>query len=648
MRMRNRILATLGMSAIALAVVAAPASAASASVHQASWAQTSSAQTSSAPAAGLPSRADDTSAFTFDSFHSDFVLSRDDEGRSLLHTTETLVARFPANQNRGIVRDIPTEYRGHLTQLHIVAVTDENGRDRDYETSFVSDGQGSYLELRIGVPEGQYAPEGANSYVIEYTQKDVTLDPDDSSADEFFWDVNGTGWAQPFGEVSATITLDPSLVDELNGDAACYFGVQGSTTQCEITKSPDGVFSASTANLGPYSNMSVALGFAPGAFAPARFDILAYVPLITFIGAGLTLLALLAAIIVRVTVLRNAAGRGIVVAQYEPAADVGMFLAANLVKTTKRGMGSAIVDLAVRRNIRIVERPATGFLASGSTFGVQYVSDAGLTAADHKVMSALFASGGLTALDADGDPTTTGGTVKWLSKSDTTLGRKVIALTKGAASESLSRGLRRKPPALPIVLVGLAALLGFLLLLGGGIAGESELGLIIGIFGSIVSAFIGVATIGLVAGRRPLTRAGAEAVEHLEGLREYIRLAEADRLRMLQSVTGAERTSADTAAGDGASIVKIYERLLPYAVLFGLEKEWAQELAKFYDANPPDWYDGGSFATFQVAAFAASVSSFSSTVSSSYSGSSSSSSSGGSSGGGSSGGGGGGGGGGGF
>jgi uncharacterized membrane protein len=128
--------------------------------------------------------------------------------------------------------------------------------------------------------------------------------------------------------------------------------------------------------------------------------------------------------------------------------------------------------------------------------------------------------------------------------------------------------------------------------------------------------------------------------EHLEGLKEFIRVAEADRLQMLQSVSGAERVTTT----DGAAIVKIYERLLPYAVLFGLEKEWAEEISKYYDTNPPDWYSGTS--AFSAGAFAAGVSSFSSTVSTSYSGSSGSSSSGGGGGGGSSGGGGGGGGGG--
>jgi hypothetical protein len=84
--------------------------------------------------------------------------------------------------------------------------------------------------------------------------------------------------------------------------------------------------------------------------------------------------------------------------------------------------------------------------------------------------------------------------------------------------------------------------------------------------------------------------------------------------------------------------LKLYETLLPYAVVFGQEKKWAEELVVLYGAgNSPGWYAGSS--GFNAAAFSAGISNLSTSASSS-------SSSGGSSGGGSAGGGGGGGGGG--
>lgn len=52
-------------------------------------------------------------------------------------------------------------------------------------------------------------------------------------------------------------------------------------------------------------------------------------------------------------------------------------------------------------------------------------------------------------------------------------------------------------------------------------------------------------------------------------------MAEADRLKFLQSVEGADTSNA--------GIVKLYEKLLPWASLFGEEKSWAKELEKYYD-----------------------------------------------------------------
>jgi uncharacterized membrane protein len=90
--------------------------------------------------------------------------------------------------------------------------------------------------------------------------------------------------------------------------------------------------------------------------------------------------------------------------------------------------------------------------------------------------------------------------------------------------------------------------------------------------------------------------------------------------------------------------LRLYERLLPYAILFGEEKKWSAELGKYYEkvGMQPDWYSGQSM--FNAAVFSAAMSGISRSMNT-YAGGTSSST-GGSGGGGFSGGGGGGGGGG--
>ena len=162
----------------------------------------------------------DVENFTFRSFDAVYELSRDADRRSVLETTETLVAQFPEfDQNRGIRRAIPFDYDGHPTDLVVESVTDASGAPRPYETE--SDEAGEFLLVTIRADDFVH---GEQTYVITYRQHNVTLEPDDAQIDEFFWDVNGTGWRQPFASVRAELRVSPDLVDALTGDAACYRG----------------------------------------------------------------------------------------------------------------------------------------------------------------------------------------------------------------------------------------------------------------------------------------------------------------------------------------------------------------------------------------------------------------------------------------
>jgi len=74
----------------------------------------------------------------------------------------------------------------------------------------------------------------------------------------------------------------------------------------------------------------------------------------------------------------------------------------------------------------------------------------------------------------------------------------------------------------------------------------------------------------------------------------------------MQSPHGKLTEKIDT--GDKKQLIKLYEKLLPYAMLFGVEKAWIKEFAGLYDAQP-DWYSGSG--AFNAGYFAGSLSSFS-------------------------------------
>lgn len=91
------------------------------------------------------------------------------------------------------------------------------------------------------------------------------------------------------------------------------------------------------------------------------------------------------------------------------------------------------------------------------------------------------------------------------------------------------------------------------------------------------------------------TAQGEPIVDHLWGIHDYIELAEKERFAMLQSPDGALRR---TVAVPGAAatlgpveVLVLNEKLLPYAVLFGLEKQWARQLDVQYREIPTDLLD---------------------------------------------------------
>ena len=117
---------------------------------------------------------------------------------------------------------------------------------------------------------------------------------------------------------------------------------------------------------------------------------------------------------------------------------------------------------------------------------------------------------------------------------------------------------------------------------------------------------------------------GVETRDYLLGLKSYIDLAEADRLKYLQSPEGVEKTPIS--ADDPAQLIKLFEDLLPYAILFGLEKEWAKQFKDLYK-QPPEWYSGNT-STFNAIYLANALHGFSVANSATFSAPSSSGSSG--------------------
>ncbi|SFS14747.1 Predicted membrane protein [Microbacterium sp. cf046] len=559
--------------------------------------------------------------FTFESMDVQYTLGRADDGTSTLLVEERFVALFPDyDQNMGMRRSIPDSYLGAPLNPELVSITDGDGNPRESET--LSEDGYYYMTSRAG----DYV-HGAQTYVFTYTLENVARYFEDTGVDEFYWDVNGTEWQQEFGRVSVRLVVPADLAGSLTGNQACYVGYQGGDQTCDLVReaASDGgaTFAASSSPVYPYQTVTIAVAFEEGTFVPFDSSYLAS-PWGWLNGvAGLGLLAaLIYAIIVRVRHLRDDPGRPTIIAEYTPPREVDALESAVLLGRTTKAIPAEVLEQAVVGSIRIVEGGRKFF--GGVKLKAQLIDPSRADGDGRLLLAGLF-------------PFLNPGEEYEFGSTDTRFSSAAQNILKLASEELVRRGLRRNVPtsarALP-VLAAIAA--GALVFFTGMFAFAADVDAVIPILLIVASGLVLFIVIGLIS-RKPLTAAGAEVRDHLKGLQEFIEWAEADRIRMLQSPSGAERVRINP--NDPAQMLKLYEYLLPYAVVFGQEKQWAEQLAVLYGPeNSPGWYAGSH--GFSAGSFSSGISTLSA------SSASSSSSSGGSGGGGSSGGGGGGGGGG--
>ncbi|WP_346730634.1 DUF2207 family protein [Leucobacter allii] len=325
---------------------------------------------------------------------------------------------------------------------------------------------------------------------------------------------------------------------------------------------------------------------------------------------------------------RRRTGRGTIVAQYEVPRELPPLVAGPVAGATEAVVPAQIVHLAVGGAIRLEDgAPERGFFGPKQAQPVLRVVDAA-RAVDPQDAGALRAI--LPSLEP--------GTAFALPERDEAFGKRMTELSAGGLRAAEERGYFTREASRPARILGAVALGVAVLVVAAAVIALATRPVTAGpILALIAAAGAGVlGTVGLVP-HRVHTPLGAEAREHLEGVKLFITVAEADRLRVLQSPDGAERTRE----GD-VTIIRLYERLLPYAVMFGLEREWGGVLETRYAEQTglaPSWYP--AVAVHGLGDFGSTIHSFTRSLDSAAS--YTSSSSGGSSGGGFAGGGGGGG-----
>ena len=526
-----------------------------------------------------PSSAD-VNDFSFESFDATYEISVNEaeDKRPEMVVTETLVANFPLiEQNRGIRRSIPLiSYQRFPGLIEVLSVTDEVGKARDYEQST----DGEFLHLAIKSRDNSYV-FGKQTYIIKYKQAWVISSFESNGSEEvpeFYWDINGNGWLQSFGRVSATVILDSVLSQNVVSDSVrCYEGVLGSSDSCKLSQPSKNTYVFTSSELKSGETQTIAIGFNPGvvnADGPKPEDS----P--NFPWFLITLFMLIAvmiwAIFYRVTQLRNLGKASIIIPQYQPPKSPDLAVAALVARKSVHLNQASVIELAIRKLIEIEQVEDS----KEDSFILRRTS---LEATNPNQIDLLTALG----------LTSTGTEVNLSSGMDAAeqaaLAKRLILMKSKIVKQVNSGGFFKKRalgvPAL--VFVGTVATYIAHTLFALGLAADSVYDV------SAIPIMLGLpylVTYWLILSKRVMTAKGVEVDSYLKGMKMYIELAEKDRLDFLQSPKGAGIKPSEI---QGRTVLKLYEEVLPWAILLGLHKQWNAVLGNLYEKDSaPVWFVG--------------------------------------------------------
>jgi hypothetical protein len=530
-----------------------------------------------------------------------------------IDVTETITVEFSGKWN-GVYRTVPVKYhtpQGFSWTLRIedVSATDGQGTPLKVEQQR----ERHYMKFKLWVPG---AEDATRTVVFRYRAVNGLRFFEDH--DELYWNLTGDEWDVPIEAVTARIDL-PQAATGLR--AIAFNGPYGSTAQeAEVAVEGHTVRITMPHPLGFHEGVTGVVGWDKGAVvAPTATD-----KTVGFLASNWPL-ALPIPVFFGMLLLWRRVGRDPeerpVAAQYGPPAGLTPAEAGTLLDETvdMRDITATVVDLAVGGHLKIEEREEKhlfGLISNTDYVFYRLEPKAGARALEpHEqgVLDGLF-SGAARSVQ--------------LSDLDNEFYTHLPGIREGVYDRLVARGLyRSRPDHVKARWIGGGVVLGAFLTMIGVVLGTR---LSMTPLPFVVGGFLSTAIVALFGRIMPArTVAGARAYEGTRGFEEFLQRVESDRF------------------GRVVKTPEMFERFLPYAMAFGVEKKWA---SAFQDIvrEPPTWYVGNTAIGFNPGGFTSRLGALSTRAANTMSSSPRSSGGSGFGGGGSSGGGGGGGGGGGF
>ena len=435
--------------------------------------------------------------------------------------------RRPTELNINSVRYYPLD-NPNLITTNNYSRTDSNG----------------WANLRIG--SANILISTPHVYEIDYYLKYTGISYFDTH-DEFYLNIIGPGWNLPIYKASATIIMPKDITE-----AVCYTGIDGSKEQyCEYEIKGNVLTVKTTSMLDPYEGYTIAIKQPKGTFVDTRKEqrndfILSNLGILIPIPVGIFLFAFLK---------RKMSNKKLtVIPQYTPPTNLDVLSSAILLKSggmfNPKYISALLIECAIKGYFTIKEYKKRKFelVSSDADFSSEpkHIRD---------LLTAIFIHGTTVRLSQ---------LTNFYYNSN-----NAYSESKKYLSELEHFSSKKKKIKNIFTIITIISGMSLMFFTPVSIA-FSSIGTAIGIIVSLILLIIFIAKMDVKS------VAGNEIYHQLLGLKMYIKTAEVERIKFHNNPDRYK---------------EVFEKLLPYAMIFGLEKKWGELFKDIYTTSPT-WYEG--------------------------------------------------------
>ncbi|MFC1651857.1 DUF2207 domain-containing protein [Patescibacteria group bacterium] len=369
--------------------------------------------------------------------------------------------------------------------------------------------------------------------------------------DELYWNAVSSEREVKIKESTVKVTLPTKVPkDEMKQDLF----TEAKESSFKILNQKTFIWEAS--DLPAYSNLTIVSGWPKDYVFEPFTKSKEFRLIVGLISVAIGIIVFVLMLVLWLTKGRDRGLRKTIVAQYEPPdkllpAEMGVLIKE---KFESKFITATLINLAVNGHLKIIEKEKKGLFGKNKSYTLEKLkASQNLSGYEKKIFEGIFGSKKKVKLD----------------DLQNKFYREIEEIKKELHNSIEKRSYFVEAPWKVRAAYYLIAF--FTVAIGIGLIFMDFLG-----HGWLSLSFVTSGMIIFLFGRKMPARTdvGSKAYEHVLGFKEYLHTAERFRLKAMTPET--------------------FEKFLPYAIILGVEKQWANRFEDIYQDRSPDWYVSSS------------------------------------------------------